>query len=64
MHADNEPSYWMAIDSETGKEEVRVRLGTDEGELSGWLSIQRSKKIGHPPGSGGPVLVCLLLGYQ
>ena len=54
----------MAIDSETGKEEVRVRLETDKGELSGWVSIQRSKKTGHPPGSGGPVLVWLVLGYQ
>ena len=46
------------------RKEVKVKLVTDEGELTGWLSIQRSKKIGHPPGSGGPVLVWLLLGYQ
>ena len=36
----------MAVDSETGKEEVRVRLETGEGELTGWLQTQRSKKMG------------------
>ena len=34
----------MAVDSETGKEEVRVRLETGEGELTGWLLIQRLER--------------------